>query len=427
MARKLFAAFRIRRYIPAIQAWSLVILYAGLFEVLHKRLGPGATALSVVPLIAFSWQYGMWGGLAAAALLSALNLYLVGAHDLDRAAGVFQSGGAGGFLALFGTAIIVGKVSKLQSDLKRELTERQKVEAELLQAKHYAEQIYQIAPSGMFTTNKDRAITSINREAAALLGYAPEELVGKPCTILTAGNCGEHCALLNQSVPKPVRNAECAIRKRSGEMLFISKNADLIWDAQGNILGCIESFVDITQRKQIEDQLLDWSYRDAMTGLYNRRYLDEKLRYLQQSDEYPITIFVVDLDHLKETNDTQGHQAGDQLILRAVKLMGTVFRSGDIIARIGGDEFAIVIPRTDAQAAHKIAWRFRQALRDANLCSKSSRAGLSFGWHCNTGQESLDQTLQLADRAMYLDKANKKHCGLCFQETAQHDRPMVYS
>jgi diguanylate cyclase (GGDEF)-like protein len=107
--------------------------------------------------------------------------------------------------------------------------------------------------------------------------------------------------------------------------------------------------------------------------------------------------------------------------------METVFRSGDIIARIGGDEFAIVIPRTDAQAAHKIAWRFRQALRDANLCSKSNRAGLSFGWHCNTGQETLEQTLQLADRAMYLDKANKKHCGLCFQGAGQRERPLVYS
>lgn len=427
MARTLFASLTTRRYISAIQAWLLIILYVSLFEVLHTRLGPGATALSIVPLIVFSWQYGVWSGLAAAALLSVLNLYLIGAHNLDKAKGVFQSGGAAGLLALFGTAIIVGKVSKLQSDLKRELAERQRAEADLLQAKHYAEQIYQIAPSGMFTAQKDRTITSINREAAALLGYTPDELVGKPCMVLIAGNCGQHCALFDESIPKPVRNIECAIRKSSGEILLVSKNADVIKDAQGNILGCIESFVDITQRKQIEDQLLDWSYRDSMTGLYNRRYLDEKLRYLQQSDEYPITIFVVDLDHLKETNDTQGHQAGDQLILRAVKLMGTVFRSRDIIARIGGDEFAIVVTKTDAQAARKIAWRFRQALREANLCSKSSRAGLSFGWHCNTGQESLDQTLQLADRAMYLDKANKKHCGLCFQETAQRDRPVVYN
>ena len=410
MGSSLITHPKVRRLSPLLLIGASLLLYIILFDQLMARLGPSTTALSIIPLIAVSWLYGVWGGLAASVFLSLLNLYLLGAfllgvQQLDKLGQALTQGGAGGLVALFITAIVVGKISKLRQNLEKELAEHHRAKQKLWEAKQYADLIYQIAPCGIFTLQSDRTVTSINREAAALLGYLPEELLGKSWPIST--NRSQSQDLFDATLSGPVRNVECAIRTSSGKERVVMKNAEVLKNLQGDRQGLIVSFIDITERKMVENRLKDFSYRDAMTGLYNRRYLDERLRLLQCAEEFPITIFVVDVDHLKQTNDMLGHHAGDRIIQQTAQILRMVFRSNDVIARIGGDEFVIVITRTDDHAAQKIARRFYKALDDSDSFIKSTGGSISFGWQCNPGSQVLEETLRLADIAMYRDKQRK--------------------
>ncbi|MCK4764438.1 MAG: PAS domain S-box protein [Candidatus Aminicenantes bacterium] len=116
-----------------------------------------------------------------------------------------------------------------------------------------ASHIYEVVPSGVFTIDKERKITSWNTRAAEITGYSSEEVLGKTCdSIFKSQSCRGSCGLFPCMVNKPIRDAECDITTKAGQMKIISKSSDLLRDKKGNIIGGIESFEDITERKKME-------------------------------------------------------------------------------------------------------------------------------------------------------------------------------
>jgi diguanylate cyclase (GGDEF)-like protein len=101
----------------------------------------------------------------------------------------------------------------------------------------------------------------------------------------------------------------------------------------------------------VEEQLRYASSHDQLTGLYNRMYFDEEYERVARTGNWPVAILMLDLDNMKETNDSYGHAAGDKLLQRAANVLRQTFRREDIVARIGGDEFAIIIPRCTESSA----------------------------------------------------------------------------
>ncbi len=159
------------------------------------------------------------------------------------------------------------ELEKLNYELKNEIGEKQKAELDLNRAKEYAELIYRVVPSAIFTVDRDYRITSWNNKAAELTGYCAEEILGRHCFLL----CRERCSLFSDDVTKPITRRECAVIKKGGDELTILKNTDILKDEFGNIIGGIESFEDISDRKLFETSLKEEKDRaDTANGAKSR-------------------------------------------------------------------------------------------------------------------------------------------------------------
>jgi diguanylate cyclase (GGDEF)-like protein len=160
---------------------------------------------------------------------------------------------------------------------------------------------------------------------------------------------------------------------------------------------------EIAQRKRLEEQLRNQGNHDALTGIYNRVFFEEELARLERSREFPVSVVVADVDKLKVANDTKGHAAGDEILRRTATVLQSTFRAADILARIGGDEFAVLLPDTDLAMAQKIMTRIIAKLAEHNAKYPEWPVQLSLG--VATAQQSqLAEALAVADQRMYEDK-----------------------
>jgi len=137
--------------------------------------------------------------------------------------------------------------------------------AELLRAKEHADLVYRVIPSAIFTVDRERLITSWNDKAEAVTGFAREEVIGKPCSMFALYPCTERCGVFSEYVPKPILGKQCEIKTKNGQVRTVSKNADHLIDASGNVIGAVESFEDITDFKQVEEELR--TERDKFRGM----------------------------------------------------------------------------------------------------------------------------------------------------------------
>jgi diguanylate cyclase (GGDEF)-like protein len=166
---------------------------------------------------------------------------------------------------------------------------------------------------------------------------------------------------------------------------------------------------DVTQRKRAEKRLEYASSHDALTGLYNRAYFENEFgRIVSAGGPFPVSVVMVDVDGMKAANDTQGHDAGDALLRRAAAVLAATFRARDVVARIGGDEFAVLLPGADASGAEKALARVRDNLFVHNSKYRGPSLSLSVG--VATGDEGchLADIMREADNRMYQEKQAKK-------------------
>jgi diguanylate cyclase (GGDEF)-like protein len=165
---------------------------------------------------------------------------------------------------------------------------------------------------------------------------------------------------------------------------------------------------DITSRKAFEDKLIHVSNHDALTDAYNRTFYEAELNRLAKSRRYPVGIIIIDLDGLKATNDTYGHAAGDRMIIKAAAVLQKSVRADDMVARIGGDEFAILLPEMNADGLLATQARIYTTLEEDNAVNDGFTLKFSLGSALAETKEKLLGSVRLADRNMYQDKAARK-------------------
>jgi diguanylate cyclase (GGDEF)-like protein len=172
----------------------------------------------------------------------------------------------------------------------------------------------------------------------------------------------------------------------------------------------------IANIRALQGKLQDLAFRDPLTGLYNRRYLDDALeRELQRARRqgYPVSVLVIDIDHFKQLNDLHGHQAGDEVLTAVANELQRNVRADDLACRWGGEEFVLVLPTMSVEAAIERAESVRVALetggvryRDATLAATVSVGVAAFPIHGLGAREVLGA----ADKALYRAKSDGRNC-----------------
>ena len=185
--------------------------------------------------------------------------------------------------------------------------------------------------------------------------------------------------------------------------------------AAGYQTGTLISLSDITEKRRIQEKLKILAARDGLTGLNNRSSfieLSEQALKLAQQTEQPCSLFMFDIDHFKNINDTYGHAAGDQVLKAMSEKMRSHFRQSDISGRIGGEEFAIFLPGTSLSHSEKAVDRFRQELAKTPIVFEDHVMALTVsigGAEMTEQTQTLDELLHAADKALYEAKKSGRN------------------
>ncbi len=171
------------------------------------------------------------------------------------------------------------ELKKANNALRLEIDERHWAEDQLIQSLEQAELVYSVIPSAIFTVDLQRNITSWNKKAESVTGFTEEEVLGKPCSIFALDPCTKKgCGVYSGKVKKPMLNRTCEIKTKDDRIRIISKNADLLRDAQGRVIGAVESFEDITVQQDVDRQLR--TERDKFRGILSA--LDQGMHILNR-------------------------------------------------------------------------------------------------------------------------------------------------
>lgn len=167
---------------------------------------------------------------------------------------------------------------------------------------------------------------------------------------------------------------------------------------------------DITERKLAEEQLIYFSMFDPLTNLYNRAYFEKEMHRLQVESHSPVGLIICDVDNLKLVNDTYGHDCGDRLLIEIGRLLRMSLRKNDVIARIGGDEFAVLLPGSDLEAVECTCERIRSEVTRHNSTSPILPLSVSMGYSIRNSEHiRMDEIFKEADDNMYKEKFIHHH------------------
>lgn len=284
-------------------------------------------------------------------------------------------------------------------------------ERELKETVNILDNFWIHSPNPISIVRKNGDILKISRACTEIFGLRPEEMEGKNlaeiCNPTTLRMLQERFSEI-QNNHGPVSYSD-KIVLLNGEERYYESWAFPIANTAGELELAGIFALDVTERKASEEQLKVLSLIDTLTGLYNRAFFERQIKELNNIAEYPISIISLDVDGLKIINDTMGHDKGDELLKGLAQILKATLRDSDMLSRVGGDEFIIILPKTERMAAEIILARIKNNIERYNIKHTCLPLGVSFGLAtAEHPQDDLNQILKKADQDMYHNKFFQK-------------------
>ncbi|GAB4482552.1 MAG: hypothetical protein Kow0088_25510 [Anaerolineales bacterium] len=290
-----------------------------------------------------------------------------------------------------------------------DITARKQVEREVEKQRLLFQQLFENTPVAIAMLDSQDRFVNANRAFESLFGYTQEEIVGQYINnLIVPPERVEEASGLTLAVLSGTTIDKETVRMRKDKSLVPVQVYAAPIQIGSEIVGGYAMYVDLSDRKQKEQKLEYLSSHDALTGLYNRAFFESVLEKMERDCVLPLSILVADVDGLKRVNDELGHGAGDRLLRSAAEILRASFRSVDVVARIGGDEFAVLLPSAEGQIAGQLTQRVASNLRRYNRSHPEFPVHISYGIATTAQPMPLTQLLSQADRRMYQHKARKR-------------------
>lgn len=297
-----------------------------------------------------------------------------------------------------------------------------------------AEKVIEASLESIIITDARGRIEFVNPAFTETTGYRPDEVIGKSPSVLASGrhDADFYRAMWNSLLTKGHWRGEIWNRRKNGELYLERLTITAIRDAGGETTHYAALFFDITQIRENEERIRRLAYYDSLTGLPNRRLLEDRLTlaiHHAHRQRSQLAVLFLDLDRFKEVNDTLGHAVGDELLLALSRRLSHQLREDDTLARLGGDEFIVLLPGVGGtDGIDRVARRLIEAVCEPfRLGERTYRLGCSLGIGLYPGDATTAEALLChADAAMYRAKREGRNTHRYFQaerDLQDHGRP----
>lgn len=311
--------------------------------------------------------------------------------------------------------VIIDKKALGTIALYRDITERKKAEETLQKSQQEFASLFRNNPEALVHIDEKGTIININPRFTELFGYTLEEIKGRKIDsgIIHPSGKLEEGEKLTKKLLEGYLNFETIRKKKDGTLFPVSLSvSNIVID--GKLKGGISIYIDITERKKMEEELKKLAHFDILTGCCSRGYgldlLEQQIKMAKRK-KTPILLFYIDIDRFKYINDTFGHKEGDMVLKEGVKLFKSTLREIDIICRMGGDEFLLIFPGSSLDDAPLIRERLSKDLKKLNQSlNKPYKLSFSIGLSVYDpfNPQPMEKLIHLADQTMYEDKSKKK-------------------
>jgi diguanylate cyclase (GGDEF)-like protein/PAS domain S-box-containing protein len=288
------------------------------------------------------------------------------------------------------------RLRRANDELERRVEERT---AELMETERSLRGIFENVPLGLYQCDPQGRFVRANPKLAEILGYESVEAMVEGLGSLQAlGDPELRGTFLARLRRGGTASVTTSARTADGRTVWIAESARAVFDNDGEILMLEGTVGDVTEQRALEDTLRHMVATDPLTGLLNRRGLEEAV----VEAPTPMAVIALDVDRFKCFNDTYGHPAGDRALQAVAEAIRATVRAGDIVARAGGEEFTVVLPHTGIEGARTVAEAIRLAVAAYDL--PEARLTISAGVATAANPTEVAEAFAAADRALYLAK-----------------------
>ncbi len=305
---------------------------------------------------------------------------------------------------------------------------QRRAEEALLKSENHLRNALEHAAIGMALVSPKGKFTQVNHAFCDIVGYRQEELLNLSIeTITHPDDIAKDLALIKQMETGEIRSYEIEKRylHKDGRVVWVQNTVSISRGTTGAQRQIIQQVQDITERKQLGQRLEHEARTDFLTSLSNRRhFLEQATQELTRVRRYhsPLALAMLDLDHFKTINDTCGHEVGDKVLIKLAEICRQALRETDVMGRIGGEEFAILLPQTTDVQASEITERLRTTIAATTIPVENGLPPVHFTVSVgiasfDDSDTNIDMLLSRADKALYEAKRKGRNRVVIYKGT----------